>query len=102
MNDERAIIYVIGCMIKLEPFGNFGHVAPMGFFTNKQDAFEAVVNNSCDINETIYDYAIIEEVQEGLYPCSTARWFFKFNRETKKYDFMEEPKFMNHLCGILI
>lgn len=72
----------------------------VGFYLNKETAFQAVKENWADIWEYGYDYAIIEEVNEGLYACSTTRWFFKYNINTKKYEEIPEPILFNHLCGL--
>ena len=72
----------------------------IGFYCNKDTAFRAVKENWADMYETVCDYAIIEEVEEGLYTCSVTRWFFKFNKETKRYEEIPEPILFNHLCGL--
>ena len=104
---ERAKIYAIMCFTKLEldektRFPDFGSTATMGFYMDKDVAFDAVRSNGADINETCYDYALVEEVEEGLYPASTTRWFFKFNKDTGKYEDIPEPDFVKHVCGLIM
>ena len=103
-------IYAITCMTKFEEliinnknsgFPDFGATAFMGFYHNFDDATESVIENACDINETCYDYAVIEEITPGLYSYPRYRWFYKFNRNKNEYEPIEEPKFMNHIANVL-
>ena len=51
------------------PEGNYkdmGSTRCVGYYENFNDADETVRNNRCDIWETIYDYCMIEKVDEGL------------------------------------
>lgn len=75
-----------------------------GYYLDKDVAFKAVKNNWCDIWETCYSYALIEEVEEGLYRPATKgqRWWFKFNLDSKQYEQIEEPECMNNYCGFTI
>lgn len=98
-------IYVILCMSKLEQnprtkFPDFGSESIMGWYEDKDTAFERVRTNACDINETCYDYAIIEEVEQGLYPASMNRWFFEYKKDKGEYIQIEEPSFMYGFCGL--
>ncbi len=69
----------------------------VGYFYEFADAQRAVIGNVCDINETIFDYAVIEEMPVGLYPYSTNSWFYKFNYDKKVYEAIEKPAFV-HEC----
>lgn len=82
----------------LTPIG----VRTMGFYFDKKTAVEVVENNETDLNETIYDYAIIERVQEGLYNCTNERTFYKFNYETREYEEIEEPEGFKNIIGFSI
>lgn len=99
-------IYMIMCCEQLEPtadnFPEFGRTSIMGYFQDKNRAFEAVIHNEEDIWETCYNYAIIEEVEEGIYPPTFERWFFKFNTEAKEYELIQEPKFLHRFRGLII
>ena len=109
---EPITIYTIMCFTKLEElktktgkstgFPDFGDSYIAGFYTDFETAKEDVEHNACDINETCYDYAIIEKVEEGLYRPATkeARWLYQFNYLTKQYEPIDEPPFLQHICGI--
>lgn len=108
MSREPKKIYTILTMTNLEQgehkFLNFGSERLVGWYSDKNDAFDAVMENACDINETCYDYALIEEIEEGLYrsAISGSRWFFKYNRDTRGYEQIEEPDFVKSYCGFTI
>lgn len=103
--DERRYtpIYVMMVFEKCEKgelFPEMGCRSLVGFRHSFEDAWESVRQNMCDIWETCYDYALIEEVEPCMYPASIKRWWFKFNMDTKEYEPMDEPEFFGHLCGI--
>ena len=105
-------IYLITTLQKLEEvvsrtgkrtgIPDFGDVRTVGYYFTYDDARDAVVNNSCDIHETMYNYALIEKVAPGLYngAVSESRSFFKYDREKDMYDPIEEPAFLYHAYGI--
>ena len=104
-NNERTKIYTITGMTNLQKgvddFPDFGDTRIFGYYTSKEHAFESTKHNALDIHETIYDYVIIEEVEEGLYQPSDERWFFHYiGNDT--YEEISEPDFMKHFCGISI
>ena len=97
-------IYTICCFSELceeKGWPLFGTVAFMGWYEDKETAIEAVKENARDINETVYDYAVVEEIEEGLYSCPRRRWLFKYNRTDDRYYGIEEPPFLKHVANIL-
>ena len=100
------MIYTILVFTKLEKnkygFSDFGEERLVGYYRDINKAFMNVKNNSCDIFETCYHYALIEEVEQGLYNPAINRWLFKFNIESGKYEQIEESDFMKHECGYTI
>ena len=99
-------IYTIMTFSKLDcspgGFPDFGPTNLWGWYKSKKDAFEAVTSNACDSWETCYDYALIEEVEEGLYPGSHIRWFFEYDKSKDKYESINEPEFLQHFSGFTI
>lgn len=96
-------------MTKLEQdektkFPDFGSSSIVGYYFDMDKAFDAVKENAYDINETCYDYALIEEIKEGLYQSasSDSRWFFKYNKNKDGYDQIEEPDFFKHYYSFTI
>ena len=104
---EKKKIYTIMVVEKIEKgligLPDFGSSSLCGYYFDKDVAFETVKENACDINENFYDYAVIEEVEEGLYhPATSERWFFKYDKEKDQYEQIEEPDFLNLYCGFTI
>lgn len=98
-------IYVIMTFSKLDNnnwFPDFGSRNLCGWYFDFKDAYRAVTENMCNIWEHVYNYALIEEVEEGLYSDSTKRWFFQFDKNLKSYDLIEEPEFLKHFGGFTI
>lgn len=105
--EEGHKIYVIMTMTHCEEengkWTNFGHTRAVGYYTKEEDAINCVLNNVCDLWETIYKYAMIEEVKEGLYGSACMRtWWFKWNKELEKYEPMEKPEFAKNSFGFII
>ena len=108
LDDEcpcREPVYIITCFEKLEKDKNgwpdFGGMAFMGLYREKEIAFENVKINNCDIAERCYKYAVIEEVTPGLYQYPRPRWFFKYNFKEDIFEKIEEPNFMKHIANVL-
>lgn len=67
----------------------------VGYYANEQDAIDAVIHNSCDLNEAgYYPYAVIENVGEGLYRYDQSPIWFKYNREKDEYVKSDRPNFI--------
>ena len=103
---EKFKVYHIAVCSKIEQdrlgLVDTGCLTNVGFYRNKNTAFSAVKENWGDIHETCYDFAIIEEVEEGLYPCSTVRWIFHWIQSKQAYVQIEEPEWLRHFCGLVI
>ena len=89
-------IYLITVFEECEPWKEpynyiLGDVRSVGWRPTLEMAVEAVETNMCDIWETCYDYACIEELDYGLYPFANQRWFYKYNEKTGRYDEIDEP-----------
>lgn len=99
-----AIMVATNLELDNEKFPYFGDSSLIGYYTDKDVAFERIQENACDINETCYDYVLIEQIQEGLFHPATSdsRWWFKYNTELKQYEEIPEPPFLRHFCGFTI
>ena len=80
----------------------FGSERLVGWYPEFGQAQWAVTENICDINETCYQYALIEECEVGLYRPSIKRWWFEYNREKDGYVQIDEPDFIKGFCGFTI
>lgn len=70
-------------------FPDIGDSRTVGYYADKKDAIDTVLENRCDLWETIYTYAVVEYIEPGLYSIASERWFFKWNNETGQYDPIE-------------
>ena len=91
-------MYFITCFHKYEidtktQVPNIGASRTVGYYINKGDAIQYVIENNCDIYEYSYRYAVIEKIPEGLYNVALERIFFEWNEETKEYKMIDEKQF---------
>lgn len=58
---------------------NVGYERPcrtFGFFNSLNKALNAIENNTGNMNESFYDYLILEYIKSGIHPTVlTTRWF---------------------------
>lgn len=66
----------------------------MGYYRNREKAVDAVTDNVLDIHEHSYNYAVVEEMDEGVYPmCKSEQWFkWEGDNETGKYVCVPQPE----------
>lgn len=88
-------IFLITVFEKCEPYKAYGFdlgcTRSVGWRPTFEMAEKTVKTNMCDIWETCYDYACIEELDYSLYPWANERWFYKFNTKTGCYEEIDEP-----------
>lgn len=107
MPDNKLLdqnIYLITVFDKCDPderWGvNLGDRRSVGFRYSFELAEEVVKTNMCDIWETCYDYACIEELGCELYPFYQNRWIYKYNREINGYEEIDEPVILKGYSNI--
>ena len=66
-----------------------------GYFNDLESAIDAVYRNVTDIHETIYPYAVIEELEPGLFPIPKKRLWFAWSEEKWGFYETEKPDFAN-------
>ena len=87
---EYKTIFVVTVFEKCEP--NNCYTADIGctrspcFRHTFEEAEEVVKFNMCDIWETCYNYAVINEIGCELYPQSHMRKFYKYNKDINSYE----------------
>lgn len=72
----------------------------VGYFKTFEEAEQAVIKNACDIWETCYDYAVIENIKEGLYQYDFNPTWYKYHKLTSGYVKCEQPDFVNPKGGV--
>lgn len=102
-------IYGIKTMTRCQPdkeyphYLDFGGERNVGFYVSLDDAIECIKSNYADIWETIYNYAMIEEIHEGLYGSAPSHtWWFKWNKEHQCYEPMDQPKLAENKFGFIM
>lgn len=71
----------------------------VGYLDNYKDCKSVLQTNKCDLHEGCYDYAVIEDISEGIYQYAKQRWFFKYDPDKNGYFEIDEPECFKHLCG---
>lgn len=71
----------------------------IGYFKQFEEAEYIVLNNVGDIEETIYNYCVIENIPEGIYQYDQNAKWYKFNDLDEVYKPCKKPKELNHFVG---
>ena len=72
----------------------------MGFYYELETAIQAMNENWCDIQETVFHAGFIFCKFPGLYQCATqnARMYFLWDEEKKGFFQAEEPEIFHHIA----
>ena len=76
-----------------------GYTRCIGYFKTFEKAEYIVLNNVGDIEETIYNYCVIENILDGIYQYDQNAKWYKFDNLNEVYKPCEKPKELNHLVG---
>ena len=91
-------IFLITVFEKCEPsdkwYFDLGATRSVGFRHTLTDAEDVVRNNMCDIWETCYRYACIEEIPPMLYPHCESSHYYKYNKDIDGYEEIETPELL--------
>lgn len=79
--------------------GQLGYTRCIGYFETLEKAEYIVLNNVGDIEETIYNYCVIENIPDGIYQYDQNAKWYKFNELDEVYKPCDKPKELNHLVG---
>ena len=67
-----------------------------GYFWTKESAVDSVHRNMTDMHETIYPYAIIENLEPGLFPVPKERVWFCWDEDKDGFYEIETPECNNN------
>ena len=73
-----------------------------GWFASFAEAYRIVAGNITDIEERLYDYALIEQVPAGISAMNTRRWWWKWDDEPGQWLKSVQPEDMNSMLGLSI
>ena len=98
-------MYFITCFEKIgiDSHGwlDLGSQRTFGYRETFESAKEALELNMCDMNETIYNYAVVEKMGPYIHPDVEEIHFFKWDREREGFFEMDEkPKEFEGFCNI--
>lgn len=68
-----------------------------GFYLSEQSARHAVFRNLGNMEDSLYDYLIIEEVEPGVIAMTKKEIWFKW--DVNKWQPCNQPDFAKHLTG---
>lgn len=99
-------MYFITCFQKIESdeYGlDIGASRVMGYYSSFNSVSTVLKKNICDIQERLYRYAVVEKIEEGIYPITTGRWFYEYDEEKDGFYPIDKPKefecYMNIALG---
>ena len=71
-----------------------------GWYSDRNAASSAVSKNQADIRELLYNYAVIEEANEGLYSRVTNEWWYEWDEDNEKYAYLpKKPPLLRGITG---
>ena len=83
------MIYTVTTIVDLEKGFDTGRTLScrtVGYFHSLDDAMKALDANYGNMYEDgWYPHAVIEEVEEGLYPCNDTKYWYTWYDATQKY-----------------
>ena len=88
-------IYIVTLMENLTNYNNH----TVAWFYDKKDAFKVLNQNSCDLNEHLYEYAVVEKLHEGIYPVDMKPQWFKWDEDKEKYFKIGTPESKKRICA---
>ncbi len=98
-------VYFVATIRNIDIEGTTGS-RTVGYFLTKEEAIKCVEENWCDLYEAgYYKYAVIEDVEPGLYTSYNSKpIFFKWSGDIKTghYKKISKPKELEHIFGFTI
>jgi|WetSurMetagenome_2_1015567.scaffolds.fasta_scaffold241695_2 hypothetical protein len=71
----------------------------IGYHFSEKLAIKEVEHNGGDMHEDSYEYAVVEEVKDGLYDINRKETWFKWNEAREKYEILDEkPEMFRRTC----
>lgn len=73
-------------------WANYGSTRTWGYYSDKEVATQSLHENWTDMRENFWNYAVIEEYEEGICNDTGERQWFKWNEERQGYFEIDEPE----------
>lgn len=84
-----------------KPF-NIGDARTFGYFSSFEEAAKRLHANACDMHETIYDFAVVEQIGFGIHPEVETRQFFQYDKKRDGYFEISEPDSVANVCNFAL
>lgn len=81
--DEKGLLYT-------------GDTRTFGYFDDFEICKQALNENRCDIHEYLYEYAVVEYIEQGIYSHAKEMAWFRWNDENQGFFEIEKPACTNH------
>ena len=99
-------MWFITVMEKYEPdkqfLAKFGDKRTWGYYKDHDIAVQALHENWTDMREFLYDYAVLEQFDEGISPECQERQWFKYDRERDGYFEIDEPECVKRIVNFAL
>lgn len=64
-----------------------------GFYDKYQDAYKAIIENRGNMSECLYDYLIVEYIEQGIHPeVHTEEWWWWVEKNKRWENGIEKPE----------
>ena len=71
-----------------------------GYFNNLDDAFKAVEENRGSMQECLYNYLVIEGIDEGIHPIVNKEYWYKW--DDGKWMLCNKPEFLKSIINFAL
>lgn len=73
-----------------------------GFFDKYNEAFSAILNNSGNMKEGLYDLIVLEYIEPGVHPKVHVKEWYRWDENGKKWSYIERPKEFQNLTNFAL
>lgn len=74
-----------------------GEQRTWGFYFNREDAVDSLHRNVTDMHEFFYNYAVIEEYDEGISGYTGERQWFRWDHNKNGFFEIDEPSYVKNI-----
>lgn len=98
-------MYFITCFEQLPKSNDhfdIGSSRCFGYKKTLKEAIKALHNNTCDMHEYLYSYAVIEKLGPYIHPDVEMHQFFKFDPDRRGFYEIDDPEELKHLTNFAL
>lgn len=73
-----------------------------GFYNSYNEAHRAVTENRCNLCECLYDYVVVEYIEEGIHPMVHAVDWWRWDQEKNRWIYLPQkdwPEEFQSICN---